>query len=120
MPESILDVAEGERACRGSHVDHQDQSDRILRREAERLFGVNRSQRDDRLDPRLSDSPWASWGKNAAIRFPPEPKQKLKNTSSTTAMASVPGPVNASKAVAITQPAVVRTSRRFFAARKSA
>src|SRR6266513_3639570 len=53
MPESILDVAEGERACRGSHVDHQDQGDRILRREAERLFGVNRSQRDDRLDPRL-------------------------------------------------------------------
>src|ERR1700704_6860434 len=53
MSESILDIAEGERADRGSHVDHQDQGDRILCRETERLFGVNRGERDDRLDSRL-------------------------------------------------------------------
>src|SRR2546428_8643683 len=53
MSESILDVAEGERADSGSHVDHQDEGNRIPRRETERLFGVNRGERDDRLDSRL-------------------------------------------------------------------
>src|SRR6185295_6071460 len=62
----------------------------------------------------------ASSVRKAAIRFSPVAKKKLERMMSTTASATVPGPVRQSIAVKKTQPAVAMSSSRFFAACASA
>src|SRR6266496_50522 len=56
VPEAVLDVTEGEGAHCSGQVDHQDQSDRVLCREAERLLRVDGREDDHRLDAGLVEN----------------------------------------------------------------
>ena len=54
--EAVLDVTEGEGARCSGQVDHEDQSDRVLCREAERLLRVDGREDDHRLDAGLVEN----------------------------------------------------------------